>query len=216
MEPKEKNIEEDVKAAISFASTLPSPVLQFLFLYRLSILKQLKGLSDAAGQFTSANRDTGSARERMRNMEENLNESERLILQLERIERYLGHSKTDPRMEEQIGFLEGAKFVRVLIQAGVSDEKIAAWLRHFTPPRSKGKLGRPAGTMDSEGHALRALLLYDLDPKVWTFPKLADSLLGCKAHTEHNWDTSCTVNLKKAVERLRGFLGELGYEKSVT
>jgi hypothetical protein len=211
--PKEENLEEDVKAAISFASTLPSPVLKFLYFYRFSALKQLKSLSEAAEQFASVNRDAGSARERIRKIEEHLNESERLIPQLERIERYLGHRKTDTRIEEQIGFLEGAKFVRALIQAGVSDEKIAAWLRHFTSPRSKGKLGRPAGTMDSEGYALRALVLYDRNPKMWSYPKLADGLPKCK-HKRHTADSKCVDKLKKAVTRLRAFLQELGYEQA--
>jgi hypothetical protein len=88
-------------------------------------------------------------------------------------------------------------------------------MRNFLSLRAKGKRGRPIGTIDNDGIPLLALVLYEWNPEVWTFPKLADSLLGCKTHKPHSSQSDCTDKLKKAVGRLRKFLRELGYEQTV-
>jgi hypothetical protein len=79
---------------------------------------------------------------------------------------------------------------------------------------TKAKRGRQAGTVDLDGHAVMALTLHGWDPKRWSYPKLADELLGCKRHKSHAADSDCVDKLKKAVARLRALLQELGYEQA--
>lgn len=214
MSPKEET-ETDVNTAILFASSLPVPVLRFLYLYRFNALRRLKDLHGEIAELCRfENRNTASGVEQQRRMRIRLKESETLSSRLERIERYLGHPKIDPRIETAIESLEYAKLFRFLVQIGSSDEALAAYWRNTLP--SKSSRGRPVGTMNCDGYALRALALLEANPKVWSYPKLADVLLGCKAHKSHIDISSCTVKLKKAAERLRRFLKELGYQPTVT
>jgi hypothetical protein len=209
MPPTEKGFQERLAAAIAHATAR-----RFLYLYWLLANAHLNKLADESAQIRPVDWRSEDVRAWMRKVQEHVDESDSLMLQLRRVEGYLGHKATeiDPRTVEDMDFLTVAKWVRALTQNGDSDEDIARWLRNFLSPRSKSKRGRPAGVIDCDGHALDALVLHDSAPRLWTYPKLADVLLGCKAHKPHTSESDCTGKLKKAVERLRKFLRELGYE----
>lgn len=142
-----------------------------------------------------------------------INKIKRQMEQLRRVESYLGHKpkEIDPRIIEDVKCLAASKWIRAAAQYGYSDEENAAWLKNFLTQSTKGKRGRIAGTVDSDGHALLALVLYEWEPKAWSFPKLADHF--CNKHKPHTADSDCVDKLKKAVKRLRAFLQELGYKR---
>lgn len=139
---------------------------------------------------------------------------EMLMEQVRRIEGYLGHAprKIDPKILEDAKCLEAVRWIRAAFQYGWSDERIAAWLSSYLRPSTKAKRGRPAGTVDLGRTAVMALTLHEWNPKLWSYPKLADELLGCKSHKRHTVDSDCVDKLKKAVKRLREFLNDLGYK----
>lgn len=213
MPPKEEGFEQRFAAAVS----MPASAQRFLYVYWLLANELLKKLAEESAQIRPANRSGEDVRHWMRNAQEHIDKSGNLQLQLRRVESYLGHKprKISPRALEDAKSLAAARWVRASIQNGDSDEDIAGWLRNFLSSSRKRKRGRPVGTMDYDGHALIALVLYDSAPRLWTYPILADSLLGCKAHKPHTSESDCTGKLKKAVGRLRKFLRELGYEQTV-
>lgn len=156
---------------------------------------------------------------RMHKAQRLIDERENLMFLRRRIESYLGNDarKIDSRYVEFAKYVDVVRWVRVSIQSGESDEFMAAWLMgEFPSSDARHKRGRSKGTVDHDGHALLAVMLHDSVPRMWTYRKLADRLLGCMAHKVHTSDSDCTGKLKKAVERLRKFLRELGYEQTVT
>lgn len=106
---------------------------------------------------------------------------------------------------------ETAKLIRGALLGDYSwDKQIAADdLRASGGTRRKRGRGRPPGSTSADVSALQAFALRESDPKRWSWPKLADELLHCKAHKAHQWDSSCTVKLKMRVWKLRAFLKEL-------
>ena len=214
MPPKEEGFEQRLAAAVS----LPASTQQFLYLYWLLANERLKRIAEDAAHLLPVNRRAEDVPTWMRKAQEHNEKTKNLQLVLRRVESYLGHKpkEVDARTLEDAMSLSAARWIRASIQNGDSDEEIAEWLRSFLSSSRKGKRGRPAGTMNCDGHALLALVLYDRNPDIWSFPKLADCLLGCRIHKEHAHDTSCTRDLTKAVERLRSFLAEIGYKPTET
>lgn len=210
MNPRKQGFEERLAGAIS----LPVSAQQFLYLYWLLANERLKRLAEESALFRPVNQKTENVPEWIRKVQAHVEKTEDLMLLLRRVESYLGHEprKIDPQIKKYIDSREAAKFVRALIHNGFSDEDIATWMRHFFLSSAKRTRGRPAGTVDDDGHALLALVLYDWNPKIWCYPKLADSLLECKCRGPHAADSHCVDKLKKALKRLRGFLKELGYK----
>jgi len=131
---------------------------------------------------------------------------ELLFSRMRRIQGYLDSRRKRP-MSDALSALEFAKSIRANIQRGDSDEAIAFFLERWKSPEKRR--GRPKVSSDSESLAVLALQLHDSNPKLWTWPKVADQLLNCKSHTPHEWDSECTARLKQAVARLRAFLKEL-------
>ena len=137
----------------------------------------------------------------VRDLDEYLNDHEERLALIRRIASYLGLPWNVSRST-----LQATKQVRAMIQDGCCDEQIALFLDRYL---GNQKSGRPQGASIPDRTALRALELRDRDGSVWTWPKLADELLNCKAHPEHNNDSECASKLKQAVTRLRVFLKEL-------
>ena len=137
-----------------------------------------------------------------------------LMERLRRIEGYLGHAprKINPKTLEDAKCLEAVRWIRAATRENWPEERIASWLSNYLRSHARTKRGRQAGTVDIDGHEVMALTLHGWDPKLWSYPKLADELLGCKRHKSHTADSDCVDKLKKAVARLRTFLQELGYK----
>lgn len=193
---------------------MPASAQRFLYVYWLAATEWLKQSAEKSTvpQLPPL-RDDGLI-EWAHSAEDHIAKSEILIERIRRIEGYLGHAprKIDPKILEDAKCLESVRWIRAAVQEGWPDEKIASWLSSYLRPSTKGKRGRLAGTVDYDGHALLALVLYDWNRKLWSYPKLTDELLGCKSHQQHTADTDCVGRLKKAVARLRAFLQELGYK----
>lgn len=147
-----------------------------------------------------------TAAERVRELEEKIKEGNGHFVDLRRIASYLGHDWTPAKPTTT----HAAKQIRVMIESGDPDEQIALYLEIYLL-RKKSR-GRPSATYDTDGLALQALELHDSDPIKWNWPKLADTLLNCKSHSRHSWNSECTGKVKKAGERLRTFLKQLQSE----
>jgi hypothetical protein len=166
----------------------------------------LEELLRLSGITPLCNRHTEYSPECMRELDENLEAVSLHVSRCRRIANYLGRDVKE--FEWQPLSARGvARQIEVFIQNGEDSETIARFLERWRNPPAKK--GRPAGSTDHDGIALRALELHESDPKKWPWPKVADELLGCKRHVEHVWDSDCTVRLKQAVVRLQIFVREL-------
>lgn len=197
-------VDSTFQERVSDALSMPDSPQRFLYMYWLAGNERLKMLANE-----TRNTLDGVW---MRNTKKRVDEATELIRQLRQVERYLGHKpkEIDPRILEDAMYLTTARWVRASVHNGDSDELIACFLRHSLGAGQKRGRG---GAVAPDSHALLALTLRESYPAFWSYPKLADQLLGCRVHKEHAHDTSCTLTLKKAVERLRRFLRELGYEQ---
>lgn len=204
--------EEGFQKALAAAELMQESAQRFLYLYWVLATERLNRLTAESANLVPPPRSDEAKPEWMRNAQEHIDKSENLQLLLRRVESYLGHKPKviDQRALEDAKSLAAVRWVRASIQIGDSDEEIAAWLRNFLALSTKENRGRKAGTIDSDGHALLALVLYERNPKVWSYPKLADHF--CKKGRPHAADSKCVDKLKKAVMRLRKFLQVLGYE----
>lgn len=204
--------EDDASGEILSAARKLSPgPWRFLIVYWLAAVERLGTLNEEASHEHPASNKFEDVCAWMRPAKKRIEESEELIGQLRRIESYLGHTprKIDPNILADAKYLTAAREIRA--QSGDSDEGIASFLKNYLGTNSKRTRGRPVNTFDFDNHAMLAFVLRRKDRRAWSYPKLADALLGCKSHKAHAHDTDCTVRLKKAVERLRKFLRELGY-----
>jgi hypothetical protein len=172
--------------------------------------QRLKELGEISRRIPPVSQDPSPAQQRKR--QEVLEEGEGLTLLIRRIGSYLGIEAKMPAITP----LKAARNVRGMIEKGCCDEEIAFFLMRWRPTKEeeallgKKKVGRPIGASIPDDTALRALELHDTDPKQCEWPRVADQL-GCKVHNDqkHSWDSSCTVQLKKSVARLRAFLRQL-------
>jgi hypothetical protein len=183
---------------------------------------EVKTLVENRDSIESMNRQFKSVPEYIRNIQEHLDKSNWLTTEIRRVEGYLGKEHTTqkptPQMIEDSRCIATARCVRVFIQSGESDKSVAVFLKDSfssASPKTKQKRGRPIGSLDCDGYAVNALELRDSHPRYWTWPKLADELMGCKSHTAHTCDSECTARLKKSVARLHKYLEELGYFATV-
>ncbi len=163
------------------------------------------------------NSQAGNAPEHTRELEEHLEAVNLHVARSRRIASYLGH-ELPPGHEipeykpNLLSALDAARLISVFLQNGESAGTIALFLEMWRKP---GKPGRPKGSNNPDGLALRALELYDSDPERWTWPKVADELCEHrKRHTPHEWNSPCTESLRQSVERLRKFLRELEASKA--
>jgi hypothetical protein len=210
--------EEEFKQALASAVSMPASAQRFLYLYWLLANKKLSRLAEESAHIQPVNRRAEDVLCWMRNAQEQIENGKNLQLVLRRVESYLGHKprEIDMKILEDSMNLIAVKWIRASILNSDSDEEIAEWLRNFLPASPKGKHGRPAGTMDCDGHALLALVLHDNNPNYWTWPKLADNLLSCKDGPHRaDCECGCVDRLKHSVGRLRTFLLELGYQSTV-
>ncbi|MGA3263769.1 MAG: hypothetical protein ABSC47_06960 [Terracidiphilus sp.] len=204
----------DFRERLTEALSMPESAHRFLYVYWLAATKWLKR-SDEESTIPQLPPLIGEGiPEWVRSSEETIAKREMLIERLRRIEGYLGHAprKINPKTLEDAKCLEAVKWIRATTREGWPEERIASWLSNYLWPRARAKRGRQAGTVDLDGHAVMALTLHGRDPKLWSYPKLADQLLGCKRHKQHTADSDCVDKLKKAVARLRTFLQELGFK----
>ncbi|MGA7830599.1 MAG: hypothetical protein WCA21_06545 [Terracidiphilus sp.] len=197
----------------AYSSSAPALVHQILCLHLIATL------ADAAQQMKmiEMTRPPDSQAETMPEWRQRIlkydDELGRLLLQIERIENFMGRKQkcrnADPAESFDWTFM--ARLVRGMIQRGASDEYLAAYLKRSMGGGSTGrKHGRPSGAMNYDGLALQALEIHNMNPKFWTWPRLADRVFAdCKAHSKHTSDDSCTVKLRQAVTRLRAFIREL-------
>jgi len=197
------------------ALTLPESAQRFLYVYWLLGTEWLKRREEESAVPHIPSRSIGSLPELVHEAEKQVANFKEVTERLRRVELYLGHvrSKNNPKTLDGAKWLVAARWIRAAAQAGYSDEENAEWLGNFFASRSEETRGRKAGTVDSSGHALLALVLYELAPKVWSFPRLADHFCKTSQHKPHTADSDCVDKLKKAVKRLRDFLQELGYKQ---
>ena len=174
----------------------------------------LRRLAASEESIVPPSRDSESVAEWMRQSQGQIDQFKRLQLQIQRIESYLGRKPRtrDSEGAENSNWIVSARWVRALIENGYPDEAVAGFLRNFEEGHKSTKRGRPPGAMNCDRLALTALVRHEIEPRLWTWPKLADELFACKLHCPHTWDSSCTVALKQAVKRLRAFLRELASE----
>ncbi len=205
--------EEGFHERLVVAKSMPESAQRFLYLYWVLATEWINRQAAESVNPVPPPRNGKDIPEWMRKAQVYINKTECQIEQFRRVESYLGRKpqKIDQKKSEDVNCLTAARWIRAAAQDDYSDEENAAWLRNFLTHSTKGKVGRRAGTVDSDGHALLALVLYELEPKVWSYPKLADHF--CKSHKKHTADSDCVDKLKKAVRRLRAFLKELGYER---
>jgi hypothetical protein len=210
------NPHDGFQERLAAAIALPDSAYRFLYLYWLLATERLKRLAAESSDPLPPPHNGEGLQAWRRKAQEHVDKEENLTLQLRRVERYLGHKpmKIDMRKLQDAKCLTAAKWNRAAIQDDYSDEEIAAWFKSFLASNATGRRGRPSGTVDCDGHALLALVLFDSDPKLWGYPKLADALLGCDKHIPHTADSECVDKLGKSVERLRKFLREIGYTQS--
>jgi hypothetical protein len=179
---------------------------QILWFHWLRSLERLRALARVSEDRPPLNQDTPYSPERERKAIAIVLGFELLTARMHRIQSYLEPGKKRP-VSDVLSALSAAQLIRANIHKGDSDEAIALFLGKWREPDKKR--GRPKGSNDSESVALLALQLHDNNPKLWTWPKVADQLLKCKSHKVHSWDSDCTAKLKQAVTRLRAFLKEL-------
>ncbi len=198
----------------SARSSPPISAQKYLFMHWVLRMEALNRLAENSEVNEPPDRKSESIAEWMRKAQKYIDESNRLLLQIKRIQSYLGRNpkSIDPKIVETANWIATARWARALIQNGESDEAVARFLKNSAEGQ---KRGRPSGAMNCDGQALRALVLHDSNPKWWTWPKLADRVLGCKVHTKHTSDSNCTAKLKQAVTGLRKFLRELESEFTV-
>ncbi len=199
-------------------SPSPAPVQLRLFQHWKARNEALRRLTEEAKTHKPPNKETDSIPEWMGKAKKHIDETNRLLLQIARIQGYLGRDRKsiDPEIVTAAHWKARAQWVRRLIENGESDEAVASFLRSAVEGERKDKgRGRPSGSTDCDSQAMLALAIHDSDSKYWTWPKLADWLLGCKIHERHAWDSDCTVRLKKTVYRLRAFIRELDSECTV-
>lgn len=151
-------------------------------------------------------RHTEYSPECMRELDENLEAVSLHVSRCRRIACYLGQEVEEYEWKP-LSARGAARQIEAFIQNGENYETIARFLEKWRNPPAKK--GRPAGSIDHDGIALRALELHGSDPKRWPWPKVADKMLNCKSHVEHVWDSECTVRLKQSVGRLQTFVREL-------
>ena len=194
--------------------SLLNPARLFLFLHWLFINQWLQEQKEPP----PVPLNQGAVSEWIYEAEEQLRTTKQYLSEYELCERYLGHVppkiEPDPKQLEEELILRGVQLMRSAVSQGWTDERITTWLSSYFRSVTQAKRGRPARTVSSDGIALRALELHDFDPKGWTYPMLADVLLGCRKHKQHTADSECVDKLKKAVARLRAFLREIGYEQA--
>jgi hypothetical protein len=179
---------------------------QLLWFHWLRSRERLKALLGTSENRPPLNQDTPYSLERERQANAIVLGNEFLTVRMRLIQSYLSPGQNQP-VSDTLSAISAAQLIRTNIQRGDSDEAIALFLEEWKKP--KKKRGRPKGSNDSESVAVLALQLHDSNPKLWTWPKVADQLLKCKSHNVHNWDSDCTAKLKQAVTRLRAFLKEL-------
>jgi hypothetical protein len=207
-----------LQEALDLACSMEKSAQQFLFLWWVLATERLKRLKDESPHPVPPLRNGESLPEWVLAIQNHVNRVENLTLLIMRAQGYLGHPlrKIDPQKQQYLKRLIAEQWIRAAVQGDCSNEEIANWISAFLTPSTKGKDRRPKGAVANNRVVLLALVLNEKHPDTWNFPKLADQLLGCKAHEEHKWDTSCTRSLAKAVERLRTFLAELGYKPTAT
>ncbi len=206
----------DFHERLTAALSMPEAAQRFLYVYWLAATEWLKRSAEESAAPHLPPPTGEDLPKWVQGAEGLIAKREMLMERLRRIEGYLGHAprKINPKILEDAKCLEVVRWSRAALQGGWSDEGIASWLSSYLMPSAKSKRGRPAGTVDLDRHAVMALTLREWDPKLWSYPKLADELLGCKSHKRHTADSSCVDKLKKAVARLRAFLQELGYRQT--
>jgi hypothetical protein len=206
----------DFQELLTAALSMPESAHRSLYVYWLAATEWLK----RSGEESTIPQLPPLIGERfpdwVRSTEDTIAKREMLMERLRRIEGYLGHAprKINPKILEDVKCLEAVRWIRAATREGWPEESIASWLSNYLWSMTKAKRGRQAGTVDLDGHAVMALTLHGWDPKRWSYPKLADELLGCKRHKSHAADSDCVDKLKKAVARLRALLQELGYEQA--
>lgn len=202
----------DFQERLTYALSMPESAHRFLYVYWLAATEWLKRSGEESTIPQLPPLIGEGFPEWARSTEDTIAKHKMLMERLRRIEGYLGHGprQINPKTLEDAKCLEATRWIRAATREGWPEEQIASWLSNYLRPPSK--LGRPAGTVDLDGHAVMALTLHGWDRKLWSYPKLADELLGCKGHKPHTADSDCVDKLKKAVARLRTFLQELGYK----
>jgi hypothetical protein len=166
----------------------------------------LEELLRLSGITPLCNRHTEYSPECMRELDENLDAVNLHVSRCRRIASYLGQEVEDYEWKP-LSARGAARQIEVFVQNAEDTETIARFLERWRNPTAKK--GRPAGSVDHDGIALRALELHESDPRKWTWPKVADELLNCKAHLKHDEHSNCTASMKQDVARLRAFLREL-------
>lgn len=206
----------DFQKRLTAALSMPESVHRSLYVYWLAATEWLKRSTEESKNPQVPPRTAEGFPEWLRGTEDTITKREMLVERLRRIEGYLGHAprKIDMKILQDSKSLHAVKWIGAAFQEGWSDEWIAGWLSSYLSPGTKAKRGRPVGTVDLDGHAVMALTLHELDPKIWSFPKLADKLLGCNHRKPHTADSDCVDRLKKSVARLRAFLRALGYKQA--
>lgn len=207
-----KRNDDGFQKGLALVESMAKSPRRFLFLYLILATKRLKELAEESAHILPVNRRTEDVPAWVPKVQKHIGESENLQHTLQRAERYLGHKpkKIDPTIEEDTNCLATTRWVRTMIDNGDPNEEIAGYLRRFLTRTTKGKRGRPAGTVDYDGYALTALAVYEGTPGL-SYRELADRLLEAEGR-EGPADSEYVDKLKKAVIRLRRFLQELGYE----
>jgi len=204
----------DFQERLTYALSMPESAHRCLYVYWLAATEWLKrSLEESTIPQLPPLIGEGFP-EWVRSTEDTIAKREMLMERLRRIEGYLGHAprKINPKTLEDAKCLGAVRWVHAAARDGWPEERIASWLSNYLWPRTRAKRGRQAGTVDLDRHAVMALTLHEWDRKLWSYPKLADELLGCKRHKSHAADSDCVDKLKKAAARLRTFLQELGYK----
>jgi len=182
------------------------PTQQLLWFHWLRCRERLRALASSSENRPPLNQQTEFSAEQLRQAEAFLEGWELLTARMRRIENYLD-SQRKRSASEALSTLELAKTIRANIQRGDTDEAIAFFLERWKTPEKKR--GRPKGSNDPENVTVLALQLHESNPKLWTWPKIADQLLNCKLHVAHEADSNCAVNLRQAVSQLKKFLKEM-------
>jgi hypothetical protein len=205
---------ESFQDRINTALSMPESAHRFLYVYWLAATEWLKRSGEESTIPQLPPLINEGFPDWVRSTEDTIAKREMLMERLRRIEGYLGHAPRNINLKtlEGVKCLEAVRWIRAATREGWPEERIASWLSHYLWPRTRAKRGRQAGTVDLDGHAVMALTLHGWNRKLWSYPRLADELLGCKRHKPHTADSDCVDKLKKAVARLRAFLQELGYK----
>lgn len=182
------------------------PKQQLLWFHWLRSRERLTALAEVSENCPPLNQDTPYSPERERQANAVVLGFELLTVRMRRIQSYLNYEQKRP-VSEALSALSAAKLLRENIQRGDSDEAIALFLGKWRKPEKRR--GRPKGTNYSDSVAVLALQLHDDNPRLWTWPKVADHVLKCKLHKVHDSDMTCTDSLRQAVTQLRKFLKEL-------